>query len=153
MIVAGQVTAVEIVAVIKRIEEDSTSLELLHDADLLYEKVGQALRCPPQHAEIALREVIRFLCLVADSDTGILTPSRPVDLAWHELILFTRVYMNFCDEFFGRYIHHTPARPDESNLRQYERTLQQYQERFGPADIRFWPNPTVNANCGACETE
>lgn len=36
-------------------------------------------------------------------------PSRSVDFAWHEFILFTRQYQQFCQQAFGRFLHHTPA--------------------------------------------
>lgn len=36
-------------------------------------------------------------------------PSQAVDEVWHEFILSTRVYQEFCDKAFGRYLHHTPA--------------------------------------------
>ncbi|MCD8524058.1 MAG: hypothetical protein LRY66_11760 [Saccharospirillaceae bacterium] len=36
-------------------------------------------------------------------------PSQVVDLAWHEFILFTRKYQEFCRSAFGRFLHHTPA--------------------------------------------
>ena len=36
-------------------------------------------------------------------------PSDAVDTAWHEFILFTRQYADFCDKAFGRFLHHTPA--------------------------------------------
>lgn len=36
-------------------------------------------------------------------------PSQVVDVAWHELILFTRQYQQFCRSAFGRFLHHTPA--------------------------------------------
>lgn len=36
-------------------------------------------------------------------------PSQIVDDAWHEFILFTRSYANFCQKGLGRYLHHTPA--------------------------------------------
>ena len=35
-------------------------------------------------------------------------PSRVVDDAWHEFILMTRLYTQFCKTAFGRYLHHTP---------------------------------------------
>ena len=35
-------------------------------------------------------------------------PSRIVDDAWHEFILCTRAYEDYCDQAFGRFIHHTP---------------------------------------------
>ncbi len=36
-------------------------------------------------------------------------PSQVVDLAWHEFILFTLKYQNFCTKAFTRFLHHTPA--------------------------------------------
>lgn len=36
-------------------------------------------------------------------------PSQVVDDAWHEFILFTRNYRQFCQRAFGRFLHHTPA--------------------------------------------
>jgi len=36
-------------------------------------------------------------------------PSQAVDDAWHEFILFTRHYDQFCRSAFGRFLHHTPA--------------------------------------------
>lgn len=36
-------------------------------------------------------------------------PSQVVDDAWHEFILSTRSYDEFCNKAFGRFLHHTPA--------------------------------------------
>lgn len=36
-------------------------------------------------------------------------PSQVADELWHELILHTRAYQQFCDRAFGRFMHHTPA--------------------------------------------
>jgi hypothetical protein len=36
-------------------------------------------------------------------------PSQVVDVAWHEFILFTRSYEEFCKSGLGRFLHHTPA--------------------------------------------
>ncbi len=36
-------------------------------------------------------------------------PSQAVDDAWHEFILFTRIYQDFCRKALGRFLHHTPA--------------------------------------------
>ncbi|HRD93505.1 hypothetical protein [Accumulibacter sp.] len=36
-------------------------------------------------------------------------PSQVVDDAWHEFILFTRQYQQFCARGLGRFVHHTPA--------------------------------------------
>jgi hypothetical protein len=36
-------------------------------------------------------------------------PSRIVDEAWHEFILFTRDYQDFCQKVFGQFLHHIPT--------------------------------------------
>ena len=36
-------------------------------------------------------------------------PSRVVDDLWHAFILHTRTYQQFCNQTFGRFLHHTPA--------------------------------------------
>lgn len=35
-------------------------------------------------------------------------PSRAVDAAWHEFIVLTKAYADFCQKAFGKYLHHTP---------------------------------------------
>lgn len=44
-------------------------------------------------------------------------PSQVVDIAWHEFILFTRDYQQFCKRAFGRFLHHTPAEAMSSPIR------------------------------------
>lgn len=36
-------------------------------------------------------------------------PSQAVDTAWHEFILSTRAYQQYCRQALGRFLHHTPA--------------------------------------------
>jgi hypothetical protein len=36
-------------------------------------------------------------------------PSQATDDLWHEFILYTRHYEQFCQRAFGRFMHHTPA--------------------------------------------
>ncbi len=36
-------------------------------------------------------------------------PSQAVDTVWHEFILFTKKYDQFCHDTFGRFLHHTHA--------------------------------------------
>ena len=43
-------------------------------------------------------------------------PSQVVDVAWHEFILFTRKYDQFCHSAFGRFLHHTPAEAMTSRM-------------------------------------
>jgi hypothetical protein len=34
---------------------------------------------------------------------------RIIDAMWHTFVLFTREYAEYCDEVFGRFIHHVPT--------------------------------------------
>lgn len=36
-------------------------------------------------------------------------PSQVVDVTWHEFILFTRDYQQYCKKGLGRFLHHTPT--------------------------------------------
>ncbi len=54
-----------------------------------------------------LREYF-YLCHTA-GQRMVSMPSQAVDVAWHEFILNTRRYHQYCQRAFGRYLHHTPA--------------------------------------------
>jgi hypothetical protein len=41
--------------------------------------------------------------------------SRLVDEVWHQFVLFTTEYTDFCERFFGRYVHHTPNEAPSAN--------------------------------------
>lgn len=49
------------------------------------------------------------ICASARGPRFYAMPSRAVDDAWHELILFTREYRELCRRGLGRYLDHTPA--------------------------------------------
>jgi hypothetical protein len=55
----------------------------------------------------ALRQF--FLCHLASGRKYVSMPSQVVDDLWHEFILYTRNYQQFCNRAFGGYMHHTPA--------------------------------------------
>ncbi|MFO0691757.1 MAG: hypothetical protein U0900_23885 [Myxococcota bacterium] len=55
----------------------------------------------------ALRQF--FLAYLKSDYRRVSMPSQAVDDLWHEFILFTRDYQTFCDQAFGRFLHHTPA--------------------------------------------
>lgn len=55
-----------------------------------------------------------LMCRERGSDM-VSMPSKVVDVAWHEFILFTRDYEQFCRFAFGRFLHHIPAEAMGSN--------------------------------------
>lgn len=69
----------------------------------------------------ALRQF--FLAYLKSGCKRVAMPSQVVDDLWHEFILFTRDYADFCQRAFGQFLHHTPAvkmggeRTDNEGLR------------------------------------
>jgi hypothetical protein len=55
----------------------------------------------------ALRQF--FLAHHAAKRQFVSMPSQVTDDLWHEFILYTRNYEDFCQRAFGRFMHHTPA--------------------------------------------
>jgi hypothetical protein len=55
----------------------------------------------------ALRQF--FLAYLRSGREFVSMPSQVVDELWHEFILYTREYQQFCRKAFGGFLHHTPA--------------------------------------------
>jgi hypothetical protein len=75
--------------------------------------------CPWQPRELVergLRQWLRCAGAALRDDQIIGMPSRAVDEAWHGLILCTAAYARFCDQAYGRFLHHHPdgGGPDAS---------------------------------------
>lgn len=72
---------------------------------------------PKSEAERIFGETRRWLWYVATTTPsevnpeahGIDEPMFIIDEMWHTFILITRDYASFCDEMFGRFIHHDPG--------------------------------------------
>jgi len=56
---------------------------------------------------LGLKEYL-ILCIDA-RDMVLGMPSQAVDAAWHEFILYTRPYTDFCNRVYGHYLHHMPG--------------------------------------------
>lgn len=132
---------------------ESLASELLKSHPLLEAKIRRSILCGRQEARIGLVETIKFLSLVAQHSDLVLTPTHRIDMVWHEFILFTRLYADFCHDQFGKFIHHTPGGTDKENRDQFAATLSLYQLRFGEPSLLFWGGADQNvASCGSCES-
>ncbi|MBL8483249.1 MAG: hypothetical protein JNJ60_13710 [Rhodocyclaceae bacterium] len=61
----------------------------------------------------ALRQF--FLAYAMSGRQFVSMPSQVADDLWHEFILYTKNYDNFCRRAFGGFLHHTPAAAIGSN--------------------------------------
>jgi hypothetical protein len=67
-----------------------------------------------QAAELFL-EVKKYLYLASSHDGRIPMTSSLVDAAWHQFILYTSEYSEFCEVIFGSYQHHAPRGDDAAS--------------------------------------
>ncbi len=61
-------------------------------------------------AALVSRGLRQFFIAYLMSDRNFVSmPSQVADDLWHEFILYTREYQEFCRRAFGAFLHHTPA--------------------------------------------
>ncbi len=110
------------------------------------DKLMRKLRWSRPFAMRAIGEYKKFLYLGSTADFPV-TPPRVIDQVWHEHLLFSRGYREFCEEVLGReFDHHPELIPiDEQTARfqeQYDATLALYELEFGgEAPEAFWGTP------------
>jgi hypothetical protein len=63
---------------------------------------------PRELVAAGLRQWLRCCGAALRDDQVIGMPSHAVDEAWHGFILCTARYARFCDEAYGRFLHHHP---------------------------------------------
>ena len=95
------------------------------------------------------------LCVVfANSGTELGMISEKVDEVWHQFILFTLSYHNFCLNFnSGHYLHHVPNGDQGSNIssrQSVDNFKKAYEACFGKLNA-IWPQRThdIFSSCGA----
>ena len=123
---------------------------LAYEAPFLVEKlVKDRLVETPEEGEALFAEVKRFLVLVASDERVVWDMySLRIDEAWHQFVLFTRQYVDFCQRFFGRYMHHSPSNAPESKTATaaegstFARFQQRYEELFGEPLPSVWYDHT-----------
>lgn len=137
----------------KPYNSNSIAIQLLKENPVLVSKISNGCGVSAESVAILFEETLKFLWLVGGLNQK-LTPSLLVDNAWHEFILFTRLYHNFCNEHFGRYIHHSPGGNEQENLRNYHRTIQLYILHFGKPPEVYWGQLAnekwQDSQCGSC---
>jgi hypothetical protein len=133
-------------------EQDSRVAEVLgFEAPYLIEKlIKNCVVDSVAEGEELFREVKRYLVLCDLDQSRVWNMySLRVDEAWHQFILFTRQYMEFCQRFFGRYIPHNPSNaPKVEYSRPAEKTSfkqfhSRYQDLFGERLPDVWYDETT----------
>jgi len=88
----------------------------------------------------AILEYRKFMYMAATSN-HMVSPSEIVDAVWHQHLIFTQSYQDFC-AVLGKQIQHVPSthtREEFSTFKQAkERTRQLYEENFGAPPHNIW---------------
>jgi len=90
--------------------------------------------------EEAILEYKKFMYLAATSDFMV-SPSEIVDVVWHQHLIFTQSYQNFCN-LIDKQVQHIPSthnREDFARFKQAkERTTELYTKTFGEQPKAIW---------------
>ncbi len=84
---------------------------LNHECPFLIEKLlKECIVDTEKEGEALFEEVKKYMILVQ------IEPEKPwqmyslrIDEVWHQFVLFTREYVDFCSKYFDAYIHHVPS--------------------------------------------
>ena len=119
-------------------------LTLLDEYDMSYirEKIVENSKglIPPDGVDLAICELKRFFGLGVIFPRERLIPSKQIDAAWHEVILFTSRYRALCNSILDRVFDHFPKLPTDAppDDRGFRRTLERYREAFGEPPPEMW---------------
>jgi hypothetical protein len=112
--------------------------------------------CTEQKARLLFEETKKFLLICALSESSC-TPNKLIDQMWHQFILFTYDYQEFCMKTFGFIIHHFPtvelnAKTHSANAKGLLNVLILNQHIFGVIENSVWglsnSADSLVANCG-----
>jgi hypothetical protein len=119
---------------------------LAYQAPFLIEKLLSArIAASAEEAAALFAEVKKYLVLVRSDETKLWDMhSLRVDDAWHQFILFTAQYTQFCRRFFDGYVHHSPSNAPEMMrenpvpVASFAMFCARYQELFGGPLPDIW---------------
>ncbi len=113
-------------------------MDVLYQNPSVVRRVAKENDISEEEAERWFKGALQFLEIASVAGSPI-SPSLTIDEAWHAFILHTRDYAEYCQEQFGRFIHHQPTPAEVSNRDNYLLARTIAEERFGDLDETVWP--------------
>jgi hypothetical protein len=131
-----------------------------HQCPFLIEKLlKECIVTSEDEAEALFTEVKKYMIMVQiEPQRSWQMYSLRVDEAWHQFVLFTREYVDFCREYFDVYVHHVPSNApahesdeaadlEERPIPTFDEFCTRYEEIFGHPISDVWLDETsVNKN-------
>ena len=132
-------------------------LEFIENFDMTREigllEKSTELKLPKKYIPTIEREFKRFMSLRILFGPGIYAPTPPIDYIWHELIIDTQRYFEFCNTVFGEYLHHCPLSPTQIAEFSGEvlfQTKQRLSEAYGHIVPAIWGEISAGCDYRAC---
>lgn len=112
-----------------------------HEAEILFRQMLSYLWLCKKHQELQRANPedpdLQFTPVIHDE-------MRMIDQMWHEFILSTQDYHQFCQDYFGEYLHHLPhsSSPEEVDEEEYRQALERYlnfvYDHLGEETLTYW---------------
>ena len=103
-----------------------------------------------EEIEQAYEEFLKFVLLQKKSEKPIAMMSKRVDEVWHQFILFTKEYKDFCEVNLGFFLHHSPGIESNPVSKESEiRFFDLYNEYFGELND-IWQKSSTCDGAGTC---
>ena len=136
----------------ERLAQDPTLLERMmeYDHPALKERMVVKTKWSEDAANELFEDMKRFLYLCAVNE-GAMAPPEEIDEIWHNFILFTGDYADFCNETVGFFLHHQPltvAQRAKSDGSMIERTRTAARHAFGDDLSAYWSFNKIPGSCG-----
>jgi len=84
-----------------------------YEHPVLIERIEDKLNLSHDEALDLFDDCKRFLYLCGTTHEP-MAPAEAIDECWHNFILFTNDYAAFCQDYFGRFLHHRPFSKQEA---------------------------------------
>ena len=91
-----------------KIEAERVAEVMKYEHRGLVERFERKLGLGPADARQLFKDTKLFLLLCAENPRQHYVPTKAIDEGWHNFILYTRDYASFCDNYFGKFLHHQP---------------------------------------------
>lgn len=115
----------------------------------LVARLAEKLEFTQEDAGLLFADTKRFLFLSHVSKES-LSPTKMIDEGWHNFILYTIDYANFCQANFGHFIHHIPTNPlSIKKPAKIKDTLVLAKNEFGVLS-KFWTVAKGDSKFGDC---
>ncbi len=98
----------------------------------------------------AFTEFKRYIALMGLHGKKASMASEKVDEVWHQFILFTPQYHEFCEQMFGEYLHHVPKTSFAPVPSEHKRNLRELYVRTFTGISPLWNLNESSDPCDAC---